>query len=45
MTTLIDFILDLFRTPATAASFVTDPEGTLREAGLPNVSAAQLASV
>src|SRR6478609_6849485 len=45
MPTLIDFILDLFRTPATAASFVTDPEGTLREAGLPNVSAAQLASV
>ncbi|AFM15220.1 hypothetical protein Mycch_0400 [Mycolicibacterium chubuense NBB4] len=45
MTTLIDFILDLFRSPASAASFVVDPDGALREAGLPNVTAAQLASV
>jgi hypothetical protein len=45
MMTLIDFILDLFRSPDTAASFVVDPEGTLRDAGLPNVTAAQLASV
>lgn len=45
MTTLIDFILDLFRSPAAAASYVADPEGTLRDAGFPNVSAAQLASV
>lgn len=45
MTTLIDFILDLFRSPAAAASFVIDPDGALREAGLPNVTAAQLASV
>jgi len=45
MTTLIDFILDLFRSPASAASFVVDPDGALRDAGLPNVTAAQLASV
>lgn len=45
MISLIDFILDLFRNPAMAASYVADPEGTLRDAGLPNVSAAQLASV
>ena len=45
MTTLIDFILDLFRNPAAATSFVLDPDGALRDAGLPNVTAAQLASV
>ncbi len=45
MTTLIDFILDLFRSPASAAAFVADPDGALRDAGLPNVTAAQLASV
>ncbi|PQP44908.1 IniB N-terminal domain-containing protein [Mycolicibacterium austroafricanum] len=45
MNTLIDFILDLFRSPASAASFVMDPDGALRDAGLPNVTAAQLASV
>ncbi|UXA18486.1 IniB N-terminal domain-containing protein [Mycobacterium sp. SMC-4] len=45
MQTLIDFILDLFRSPAAAASFVMDPDGALRDAGLPNVTAAQLASV
>lgn len=45
MTTLLDFILDLFRSPAAATSFVVDPDGALRDAGLPNVTAAQLASV
>ncbi|BBX19057.1 hypothetical protein CRI77_25695 [Mycolicibacterium duvalii] len=45
MQTLIDFILDLFRSPAAATSFVMDPDGALRDAGLPNVTAAQLASV
>lgn len=45
MTTIIDFILDLFRNPASATSFVVDPDGALRDAGLPNVTAAQLASV
>lgn len=42
---LIDFILDLFRSPASAASFISDPDGTLRDAGLPNVTAAQLHAV
>ncbi len=42
---LIDFILDLFRSPASAASFITDPDGSLRDAGLPNVTAAQLHAV
>jgi hypothetical protein len=45
MTTLIDFILDLFRSPASAASFIADPDGSLRDAGLPNVTAAQLHAV
>ena len=45
MTTIIDFILDLFRSPAAATSFLIDPDGALRDVGLPNVSAAQLASV
>ncbi|MFB1296140.1 IniB N-terminal domain-containing protein [Mycobacterium sp. pW049] len=45
MNTLIDFILDLFRSPAAAQTFVLDPDGALRDAGLPNVTAAQLASV
>ncbi len=42
---IIDFILDLFRNPGSAAYFVVDPDGALRDAGLPNVTAAQLASV
>ncbi|WP_299557733.1 IniB N-terminal domain-containing protein [uncultured Mycolicibacterium sp.] len=45
MRTLIDFILDLFRSPAEAARFIADPEGALRDAGLPNVTTAQLAQV
>lgn len=45
MITLIDYILDLFRSPNTAAAFVTDPEQAMRDAGLPNVSAAQLQAV
>lgn len=45
MTTLIDYILDLFRSPDVAAAFVADPDQAMRDAGLPNVSAAQLASV
>ncbi|MGA5462002.1 IniB N-terminal domain-containing protein [Mycobacterium sp. NPDC050041] len=42
---LIDFILDLFRSPVEAARFVADPDSALRDAGLPNVTAQQLASV
>ncbi len=45
MTTLIDYILDLFRSPDVAATFVQDPNGAMRDAGLPNVSAAQLQAV
>lgn len=45
MTTLIDFILDLFRSPDRAAAFVLDPDSSLRDAGLPNVTAAQLQAV
>jgi hypothetical protein len=45
MTNLIDYILDLFRSPDVAATFVRDPDGALRDAGLPNVSAAQLQAV
>ena len=45
MTSLLDFILDLFRSPAQAASFIQDPDGALRDAGLPNVSPAQIQAV
>ena len=45
MTTLIDFIMDLFRSPQAAATFVADPDGALRDAGFPNVSPAQLQAV
>lgn len=45
MTTLLDYIMDLFRSPDVAASFIQDPDGAMRDAGVPNVSAAQFASV
>lgn len=45
MTNLLDFILDLFRSPASAASYVQDPDGALRSVGLQNVSAAQFQAV
>ena len=45
MTSLIEFIIDLFRFPAVASSFVANPEQTMRDAGLAGVSSAQLASV
>lgn len=45
MTNLIDYILDLFRSPDVATAFVRDPDGAMRDAGLPNVSAAQLQAV
>ena len=37
MTSLIEFIIDLFRFPAVATSFVANPEQTMRDAGLTNV--------
>jgi hypothetical protein len=45
MTNLIDYILDLFRSPSVAADFVQDPDGALRNVGLQNVSAAQFQAV
>lgn len=45
MTNLLDFIMDLFRSPESAARFVLDPDNSLRDAGLPNVTAAQLQAV
>lgn len=45
MMNLLDYILDLFRSPAVAASYVADPEGALRSVGLQNVSAQQFAAV
>jgi hypothetical protein len=42
---IIDYILDLFRSPAVAADFIADPDGALRNVGLQNVSAAQLQAV
>ena len=45
MLSLIDWILDLFRSEDAARSFVAAPEQSLRDAGLAGVSAAQLSSV
>ena len=45
MTPLLDFILDLFRNENAAQAFVTDPAGTLANAGLSDVSPVQLQSV
>lgn len=45
MTTIIDYILDLFRSPDLAGAFIADPEQAMRDAGLPNVTAAQLQAV
>jgi len=45
MTTIIDYILDLFRSPSLAGAFVSNPEQAMRDAGLPNVTAAQLQAV
>jgi len=42
---LIDFIMELFRSPDTAQAFVANPDQTMRDAGLPNVNAAQLQAV
>ena len=45
MTSLIDFILNLFRDPVSAQSFVVNPEEALLDAGLSNVTSAQIQSV
>src|SRR6186713_2168342 len=41
---LIDFILDLFRNESAAQAYVADPVASLADAGLSNVSPAQLQS-
>ena len=46
MTTIIDYILDLFRSPDVAQAFINDPDEAMRVAGVPaNVTAAQLHAV
>ncbi|MFN8032816.1 MAG: IniB N-terminal domain-containing protein [Mycobacterium sp.] len=45
MLTIIDWILDLFRSEDAARAFVAAPEQSLRDAGLAGVSAAQLSTV
>src|ERR1700757_2790846 len=45
MISLIDFILNLFRDQTAAQSFVVDPEQALLDAGLNNVTSAQIQSV
>ncbi|WP_017207371.1 IniB N-terminal domain-containing protein, partial [Mycobacteroides abscessus] len=42
---IIDFILNLFRDPVEAASYVADPQAALANAGLSAVSAAQVGAV
>ena len=39
------FIINLFRSPASAAEFVADPEEAMRTAGLPPVNPAQLQAI
>jgi hypothetical protein len=42
---LLDFILNLFRSPDAAQAFVADPEDAMRVAGVPPTSAAQFQAV
>lgn len=42
---IIDFILNLFRDPVQAASYVADPQASLASAGLSAVTAAQVGAV
>jgi hypothetical protein len=45
MTNLLDYILDLFRDPVQGEKFVKDPEGAIRDAGVQNMTAAQVQAV
>ena len=45
MTNVIDWILDLFRDPVRAAEFVADPERCMQNAGVQNLTAAQVQTV
>ena len=42
MTNVIDWILDLFRDPVHAQAFVNDPDRAMTNAGVQNVTAAQV---
>ncbi len=45
MTNVLDWILDLFRDPVQAQAFIADPDRTMANAGVQNVSAAQVNAV
>ncbi|MDT7762482.1 MAG: hypothetical protein QOC63_1902 [Mycobacterium sp.] len=45
MTNVIDWILDLFRDPVQAQAFINDPDRSMQNAGLANVTAAQVQAV
>ena len=45
MTNVIDWILDLFRDPVQAQAFVNDPDRRMQNAGVQNLSAAQVQAV
>jgi hypothetical protein len=45
MTNVIDWILDLFRDPVQAQAFVNDPDRAMANAGVQNVTAAQVQAV
>jgi len=45
MTNVVDWILDLFRDPVSAQAFVNDPERAMQNAGVQNVTAAQVQAV
>jgi hypothetical protein len=45
MTNVIDWLLDLFRDPVQARAFVNDPERAMQNAGVQNVTAAQVQAV
>jgi hypothetical protein len=45
MTNVVDWILDLFRDPVQAQAFIADPDRSMANAGVQNVSAAQVNAV
>jgi hypothetical protein len=45
MTNVLDWLLDLFRDPVQAQAFVNDPERAMQNAGVQNVTAAQVQAV
>jgi hypothetical protein len=45
MTNVIDWILDLFRDPVQAQAFINDPDRSMQNAGLANVTAGQVQAV